>query len=53
VYSAPRYTSVWPRCRPKPLASLTVMPSTPNDSSALFTSSSMCGLMIAVTSFTR
>ena len=26
VYSAPRYVSLWPRCRPKPRTSLTVMP---------------------------
>ena len=29
TYSAPRYSSVWPFCRPKPLASRTVMPLRP------------------------
>src|SRR5262249_48152103 len=52
-YSAPRYTSVWPRCRPYPLASLTVMPCTPNTCSADFTSSSLNGLITAVMSFMR
>jgi hypothetical protein len=30
TYSAPRYSSVWPFCRPKPLTSVTVMPETPD-----------------------
>jgi hypothetical protein len=29
TYSAPRYSSVWPRWRPKPFTSVTVMPDTP------------------------
>src|SRR6267142_5958781 len=51
TYSAPRYNSVWPFCRPKPLTSVTVIPCTPIDDSASRTSSSLNGLMIAVTSF--
>ena len=51
VYSAPRYTSVCPRCRPKPCASVTVMPGSPSAVSASFTSSSLNGLTTAVTSF--
>src|SRR3954462_12858274 len=53
TYSAPRYSSVWPFCRPKPLTSVTVMPCTPIADSASRTSSSLKGLMIAVTSFMR
>src|SRR5450432_3269374 len=51
TYSAPRYSSVCPRCRPNPLTSVTVMPETPMSESAARTSSSLKGLMIAVTSF--
>src|SRR6185437_14565519 len=51
TYSAPRYNSVWPRWRPKPLTSVTVIPETPMSDSAARTSSSLNGLMIAVTSF--
>jgi len=52
TYSAPRYSSVWPRWRPKPLTSVTVMPWTPISPIASRTSSSLKGLMIAVMSFT-
>src|SRR5262249_391465 len=38
---------VWPFCRPKPLASITVMPWSPISCSASFTSSSLKGFMIA------
>src|SRR5687768_6695887 len=51
TYSAPRYSSVWPFCRPKPLTSVTVMPCTPMAESDSRTSSSLKGLMMAVTSF--
>src|SRR5690606_628846 len=51
TYSAPRYRSVWPSCRPKPLTSVTVMPVTPTSASASRTSSSLNGLMIAMTIF--
>src|SRR5262249_48647520 len=51
TYSAPRYSSVWPFCLPKPLTSVTVMPCTPIADRASRTSSSLKGLMIAVTSF--
>src|SRR3989454_1871779 len=51
TYSAPRYSSVWPFCRPKPLTSVTVIPCTPMADSASRTSSSLNGLMMAVTSF--
>src|SRR5512147_108903 len=51
TYSAPRYSSVWPFCRPKPLTSVTVMPCTPIAERASRTSSSLNGLMMAVTSF--
>src|SRR5512143_3915006 len=51
TYSAPRYSSVWPFWRPKPLTSVTVMPCTPTADSASRTSSSLNGLMIAVISF--
>src|SRR6266850_2833385 len=47
VYSPPRYSSVWPFCRPKPRTSDTVMPITPMPVSASLTSSSLNGLMIA------
>src|SRR5690606_35222921 len=53
VYSAPRYTSVWPAWRPKPWTSVTVMPATPAALRASFTSSSLNGLMTAVISFTN
>ena len=52
VYSAPRYTSVWPAWRPKPCASLTVMPAMPTSLRAVFTSSSLNGLTMAVINFT-
>src|SRR6476661_6628263 len=51
TYSAPRYSSVWPFWRPKPLTSVTVMPCTPIPERASRTSSSLNGLMMAVTSF--
>src|SRR5215510_5804540 len=51
VYSDPRYSSVWPFCRPNPRTSVTVMPITPISVSASFTSSSLNGLMIASTFF--
>src|SRR6187431_2202657 len=51
TYSAPRYSSVWPFWRPKPLTSVTVMPCTPMAERASRTSSSLNGLMMAVTSF--
>src|SRR5512141_150590 len=47
TYSAPRYTSVCPFCRPNPFTSRTVIPVTPASVSAFFTSSSLNGLMIA------
>src|SRR5215475_7876682 len=50
-YSAPRYTSVCPRCLPYPLASVMVRPWTPNACNAALTSSSLNGLMTAVMSF--
>src|SRR5258708_13499395 len=51
TYSAPRYSSVCPRCRPNPLTSVTVMPETPISDRAARTSSSLKGLMIAVINF--
>ena len=51
VYSAPRYTSVCPRWRPKPCTSETVSPWTPRSLTASFTSSSLNGLMIPTISF--
>src|SRR3954469_10475903 len=51
TYSAPRYSSVWPFWRPNPFTSVTVMPCTPMAESASRTSSSLNGLMMAVTSF--
>src|SRR3982751_4829312 len=51
TYSAPRYSSVWPFWRPKPFTSVTVMPCTPMPESDSRTSSSLKGLMMAVTSF--
>src|SRR5574337_831452 len=51
TYSAPRYNSVWPFCRPKPLTSVTVIPCTPMAESVSRTSSSLKGLMIAVINF--
>ena len=53
TYSAPRYSSVWPFCRPKPFASTTVMPCRPTSCSASFTSSSLNGLMMASIFFMR
>src|SRR5436190_1813849 len=50
-YSAPRYTSVCPRCLPYPLASVIVRPWTPNACNAALTSSSLNGLMTAVMTF--
>ena len=50
-YSAPRYTSVWPRWRPKPWASVRVMPWTPSVLRVSLTSSSLKGLRTATTSF--
>src|SRR5918996_1334541 len=47
VYSEPRYSSVWPFCRPNPRISVTVMPITPISVSASLTSSSLNGLMMA------
>ena len=49
TYSAPRYNSVWPFCRPKPLTSVAVMPATPASDNASRTSSRRNGLMIAIT----
>ena len=51
TYSAPRYSSVWPFWRPKPLTSVAVMPATPASANASRTSSSLNGLMIAMTIF--
>src|SRR5690606_10613549 len=51
TYSAPRYSSVCPFWRPKPLTSVTVMPDTPAWARASRTSSSLNGRMIAVISF--
>src|SRR5262249_12710499 len=51
TYSAPRYSSVWPFCRPNPFTSLTVRPCTPMPDRLSFTSSSLKGLMIASTFF--
>src|SRR5688500_18801671 len=51
TYSAPRYSSVWPFWRPKPLTSVTVTPDTPTSVSASRTSSSLNGRMMAVISF--
>src|SRR5437899_231894 len=47
MYSAPRYSSLWPFWRPKPFTSLTVMPLTPTELRASFTSSTREGRMIA------
>src|SRR5206468_9592310 len=51
VYSEPRWSSVWPFCRPKPRTSVTVLPITPIPVRASFTSSSLYGLMLASTFF--
>src|SRR5574343_47167 len=51
TYSAPRYSSVWPFWRPKPLTSVTVRPVTPHSASPSRTSSSLKGLMTAVICF--
>src|SRR5262249_30955491 len=53
TYSAPLYSSVWPRCRPNPFTSTAVRPWTPTSASASFTSSSLKGLMIASIFFIR
>ncbi|AFG41496.1 PilL [Escherichia coli P12b] len=47
IYSAPRYSSVWPFWRPKPFTSVTVMPVIPTSASASRTSSSLKGFIIA------
>src|SRR5450755_3803410 len=47
TYSAPRYNSVCPFCRPKPFTSVTVSPLTPNSESASRTSSNLNGLITA------
>ena len=47
TYSAPRYSSVCPFWRPKPLTSDTVIPVTPSSDRASRTSSSRNGLMMA------
>jgi hypothetical protein len=52
TYSAPRYSSVCPFCRPKPLTSVAVRPAMPTSERACFTSSSLKGLMMASTFFT-
>ena len=44
---APRYRSVWPIWRPKPFASSAVTPRIPSFAKAVFTASSLCGLMTA------
>jgi len=41
TYSAPRYSSVWPFCLPKPFTSATVIPWTPMAFKASLTSSSL------------
>ena len=51
VYSAPLYSSVWPFCLPKPLTSVIVIPETPISSNEVLTSSTLKGLIIAVTNF--
>src|SRR5215510_7857316 len=51
TYSAPRYSSVCPFCRPNPFTSVTVMPCTPIAERASRTSSSLNGLMMAANSF--
>src|SRR5262249_19333557 len=51
TYSAPRYSSVWPFCRPNPFTSHTVMPWTPTSDRLAFTSSSLNGWMMASTFF--
>src|ERR1700694_2003 len=51
TYTAPRQISVFPFWRPKPLTSVTVSPCTPMPVSASRTSSSLNGLMMAMTSF--
>ncbi|MNK95501.1 hypothetical protein D3C87_1157390 [compost metagenome] len=51
TYSAPRYSSVWPFWRPKPLTSVTVRPVTPTSARASRTSSSLKGLTMAVICF--
>src|SRR5712664_1252506 len=47
TYSAPRYSSVWPFCRPNPFTSVTVSPVTPISERASRTSSSLNGFTIA------
>src|SRR5215210_4123127 len=51
VYSAPRNVSVLPPWRPYPWTSLTVRPRIPAPRRASFTSSSLKGLMMAVTTW--
>jgi uncharacterized RDD family membrane protein YckC len=51
TYSAPRYSSVWPFWRPKPLTSVTVSRRRRLSASASRTSSSLKGLMMAVICF--
>src|SRR5690625_6908925 len=53
TYSAPRYNSVWPFWRPKPLTSVTVIPCTPTSDNAVRTSSSLNGFTTAVINFIR
>ena len=53
MYSEPRYSSVWPFWRPKPLTSVTVIPTTPSSCSASLTSSSLNGLITASIFFIR
>ena len=53
LYSAPRKTSVWPRWRPWPRTSVSVMPSMSIAWSASVTGWTMWGLTTAVTSFIR
>ena len=47
TYSAPRYISAWPFCRPKPETSVTVMPLIPRRFKASLTSSSLKWRMMA------
>ena len=51
VYSAPLYNSVCPFCLPKPLTSVIVIPEIPISSRDALTSSTLNGLIIAVTNF--
>ena len=47
VNSEPLYLSTCPFCRPNPLTSLTVIPTMPEFTNAIFTSSSLNGRIIA------